>query len=236
MLRRERTLLQNLSENVRLCYERAAEARERADEMHDPEAKADFLTMERRWLLLARSYEFGERLADFTRENSRRVNSARAFEPPPELQTSACARPQEPILGRRGGRLTLRDWVNAHRLAFNMAGRVNVYGVNIPLTSDWAIQIGIAIRELAANSFKYGALGSNGCVTIIWTVEDKGEEKRNLVFIWDELYSRSETKPGYPGFGHAMLTRIVPARLNGTAFLELEAGALRWTLQAPLID
>jgi hypothetical protein len=57
-------LLHNLSERVRLCYERAAEARERAESLPDPEAKADFLAMEQRWLLLARSYEFGESLPD----------------------------------------------------------------------------------------------------------------------------------------------------------------------------
>jgi PAS domain S-box-containing protein len=71
-------LLQNLSEEIRLCYERAAEAKERADQLLDPEAKADFLNMERRWLLLARSYEFGERLDDFTRENARQVKRAGA--------------------------------------------------------------------------------------------------------------------------------------------------------------
>jgi hypothetical protein len=36
-------MLQNLSEHVRLCYERATEAKERANEVPDPEAKADFL-------------------------------------------------------------------------------------------------------------------------------------------------------------------------------------------------
>jgi PAS domain S-box-containing protein len=58
-------LLKNLSERVRLCYERAVEAREQAEKLTDPEAKADFLAMERRWLLLARSYGFGESLDDF---------------------------------------------------------------------------------------------------------------------------------------------------------------------------
>src|SRR5215472_18193147 len=72
-------VLQNLSDKVRLCYERAAEAKEDADETLDPEAKADFLNMERRWLLLARSYEFGERLGDFTQENSGPTNWARAI-------------------------------------------------------------------------------------------------------------------------------------------------------------
>jgi PAS domain S-box-containing protein len=63
----ERVLLKNLSERIRLCHDRAAEAYEHAQELSDPEAKADFLAMERRWLLLAQSYEFGETLGDFLR-------------------------------------------------------------------------------------------------------------------------------------------------------------------------
>jgi PAS domain S-box-containing protein len=76
-----RAVLQNLSEEIRLCYERAAEAKERADRMRDPQAKADFLNMERHWLRLASSYEFGERLDDFTRENERQAKWARAITP-----------------------------------------------------------------------------------------------------------------------------------------------------------
>lgn len=37
------------------CYRRAAEARRIADATTDPMAKADFLEVEQRWLLLARS-------------------------------------------------------------------------------------------------------------------------------------------------------------------------------------
>jgi PAS domain S-box-containing protein len=83
MLQGVSAALQNLSDEIRLCYERAAEAKERADQMLDPQAKADFLNMERRWLLLARSHEFGERLADFTRVNARQANLA------PEVHTQA---------------------------------------------------------------------------------------------------------------------------------------------------
>jgi PAS domain S-box-containing protein len=61
-LRKGDAVLVNLGDQVRLCCERAAEARRRADEVGDPEAKADFLNMERRWLLLARSYQFGDSL------------------------------------------------------------------------------------------------------------------------------------------------------------------------------
>jgi PAS domain S-box-containing protein len=58
-------MLQNLSEQILLCYERAAEAKQRAEETGDPKVKAEFLNTERRWLLLARSYQLSERLKDF---------------------------------------------------------------------------------------------------------------------------------------------------------------------------
>jgi PAS domain S-box-containing protein len=378
----------NLSDKITLCYERAAEAKERADEMLDPEAKADFLNMEKRWLLLARSYEFGERLDHFTRENSSRAKLARAFEPYTMLQASgaavfgkdkhsrmivanpAClsllgkrwddirgrndvewhtdrvqarnvisndhlviesnqahayeewfntplglrvilstkaplvdadgqivglvgvatditdrkkreeetkylqnelkqrlknslslvhaiaqqtinpgdglgrfeqrllayARSQELILHRLGTIVTLHDLVSAHRVAFNMASRVSVEGANVPLTPDWAIQIGIAIHELATNSVKYGALGSDGQVNIIWTVENIGKHRRDLVLGWHEIHGRLQTTPRHLGLGHTVLTHIVPARLNGIASLELKAGEVRWALRAPLIN
>jgi hypothetical protein len=39
------------------CYHRAADARAAADAAGDPGTKADFLDLERRWLILARNYE-----------------------------------------------------------------------------------------------------------------------------------------------------------------------------------
>lgn len=65
-------MLSDLDPQLRDCYERAAEAREKADATTDPALKAELLEMERRWLTLAKSYAFTESLDDFTQENSRR--------------------------------------------------------------------------------------------------------------------------------------------------------------------
>src|SRR5262245_5708354 len=58
-------MLEGLSEEIRLCFDRAAEAKRRADEAADPETRLDFLTIERRWLLLARSYQIGQSVDNF---------------------------------------------------------------------------------------------------------------------------------------------------------------------------
>jgi hypothetical protein len=41
----------------------------------DPKLKDDFLAMERSWLALARSYEFTQRLEDFSNETKRRIDN-----------------------------------------------------------------------------------------------------------------------------------------------------------------
>src|SRR5690349_10699632 len=65
-------MLNDLSEQIRLCYDRAEDAKQKAEATSDSALKADLLEMERRWLMLARSYAFGESLSDFTKENARR--------------------------------------------------------------------------------------------------------------------------------------------------------------------
>jgi hypothetical protein len=59
-------MLQKLSEQIADCYRYAADCRRKADAAIVPTEKREFLEIERRWVFLARSYEFTERLTDFT--------------------------------------------------------------------------------------------------------------------------------------------------------------------------
>jgi len=45
------------SDAIQECYLRAAEARRIAEGATDPNTRADFFALERRWLSLARSYQ-----------------------------------------------------------------------------------------------------------------------------------------------------------------------------------
>jgi hypothetical protein len=67
-------VLNNLSEQIRECLQHAEDCARKAATQPDPNLKEDFLTMERRWLFLARSYEFTERLDDFSDEAKRNVD------------------------------------------------------------------------------------------------------------------------------------------------------------------
>jgi hypothetical protein len=56
-------MVQQLSGEIAECYRRASESRDRAKLANDSALRQDFLDMERRWILLAHSYEFSERIS-----------------------------------------------------------------------------------------------------------------------------------------------------------------------------
>jgi hypothetical protein len=58
-------MLQNLSEEIRECLQRAEECRLLSKTALSLAAVKGYLDMEQRWLALARSYEFAERLSRF---------------------------------------------------------------------------------------------------------------------------------------------------------------------------
>jgi hypothetical protein len=68
-------VLKNLSVEIRECLQHAENCARQAAAQADPKLKEDFSEMERRWLFLARSYEFTERLGDFSDETKRQVDN-----------------------------------------------------------------------------------------------------------------------------------------------------------------
>src|SRR6516225_8976379 len=68
-----RVVLNNLSEQIRECLQHAEDCARKATAQSCPKLKQDFLDLERRWLYLARSYEFTERLTDFSGEMKRNM-------------------------------------------------------------------------------------------------------------------------------------------------------------------
>ena len=53
-------MLKNLSEEIRECYRHAEDCALKATTQTDPKQKENFFELERRWLFLARSWEFAE--------------------------------------------------------------------------------------------------------------------------------------------------------------------------------
>jgi hypothetical protein len=61
-------MLENLSDQVRECLRLAEDSARKAASQRDPKLRQDFLDMEARWLLLARSFELSQRLNAFSQQ------------------------------------------------------------------------------------------------------------------------------------------------------------------------
>jgi hypothetical protein len=69
-------VLNNLSEQIRECLRHAEECAQKAAELPNGSSfRQDFLQLEKRWLELARSIEFGEPLDNFTKSIAKRGQS-----------------------------------------------------------------------------------------------------------------------------------------------------------------
>ena len=69
-------MLQNLSQQVRECLQHAEDCAHQAEVEPDPNLARDFLDMERRWLGLARSWQFSEQLDTFSKHNKKTTQRA----------------------------------------------------------------------------------------------------------------------------------------------------------------
>ena len=69
-----RVVLNGLSKEIRECYRHAENCALNATAHNDAQLKQDFLDLEQRWLFLARSYEFSERLTDLSDEAKRQAD------------------------------------------------------------------------------------------------------------------------------------------------------------------
>jgi hypothetical protein len=85
-------MLQKISHQVANCYERAGESRARAAAADSEIDKTEFLNIERRWIMLARSYELSERITGFNDEIKRRLRVLIPPEPPhPAVPRPTCS-------------------------------------------------------------------------------------------------------------------------------------------------
>jgi hypothetical protein len=88
-------MLRKLSVQVQVCFDRALDAKRKADTTANPARKAEFRQFEKSWLVLAESYELTERLTDFTAENAgwrRRFNERRRVGARQDDEVCACKR------------------------------------------------------------------------------------------------------------------------------------------------
>ena len=98
----------------------------------------------------------------------------------------------------------LRDIVNQALMPFG-ANRFTITGPHVPIAANKALQLTMALHELATNAVKYGALSNaTGQVHIDWTVLDDPSGTR-LRICWEERGGPTVQPIDHKGFGSKLI-------------------------------
>jgi two-component sensor histidine kinase/integral membrane sensor domain MASE1 len=113
--------------------------------------------------------------------------------------------------------------------------RVTSEGPELILNPKAAEQIGLALHELGTNAAKHGAFSvPTGAVMIQWGLEKDGSANEGqLRFGWIERGGPTVKESKNNGFGHMVITKIVPESLQGEASLQFQSEGVSWTLVVP---
>jgi PAS domain S-box-containing protein len=134
--------------------------------------------------------------------------------------------------------LTRKNWESAtiEEIAGTALGpfchpsRCQIGGPDVRISPQTAVNLTLALHELATNAAKYGALSNDtGTISIHWTVaEDR------LELTWAEQGGPPVVAPERRGFGTRMIERTLASEFGGQVELEFRREGVRCTVVAPI--
>ncbi len=111
--------------------------------------------------------------------------------------------------------------------------RLNICGGPVQLGPKPALQLALALHELATNALKYGALSNGtGRVRLDWSGASGGSADQ-FQFGWTETGGPTVAPPSRKGFGSRLIERVTAAEFAGEVKLDYAPGGVSWRLTAP---
>src|SRR4029079_2900629 len=114
--------------------------------------------------------------------------------------------------------------------------RIVLSGPEVPLSSQVALSLGMAIHELTTNAAKFGALSIfGGRVEVNWCVTIDAT-RHTLVFDWVESGGPPVVLPLRQGFGSRLLAFVLPGQIQAKTQIDYapEGVRIRCTLPLPM--
>ncbi|HEY8591526.1 MAG TPA: PAS domain S-box protein [Sphingomicrobium sp.] len=134
--------------------------------------------------------------------------------------------------------LTHRNWdsalmtdvVSAAMAPFCSNERCAISGPPLFIPPQTAVNLALALHELATNAAKYGSLSNrDGRIDVHWTTESG-----RLHLTWRESGGPEVTPPDRRGFGSRMIERTLASEFGGTVELRFEPSGVTCQVSAPL--
>ncbi|KEC56512.1 sensor histidine kinase [Bartonella koehlerae] len=131
-----------------------------------------------------------------------------------------------------------RELVHSQTLGYVIkeTERFSLEGIDPYLFPNAALHIGLAFHELIVNSLSFGALSQEkGSVCVRCEVHTKMNGETQLLITWNENFAAETPLSNHKKacFGSAVLEKIVPVSVNGSASLKLTEEGIIYCLWVP---
>ncbi|OWV93685.1 histidine kinase [Rhizobium sp. R72] len=115
------------------------------------------------------------------------------------------------------------------------AGPMPITGLNVHLTPNAAVHVGLALHELIVNSATYGAIAGSTPAVTLSCHEIASAGRRAIEVSWAETLCDATEVHEFSenSFGKTVLERVVPSSVNGKAELTLVPGRIEYHLTIP---
>ncbi len=111
-----------------------------------------------------------------------------------------------------------------------LGDRLRLDGPDVRLAAETAVNVLLAVHELASNAREHGALSAEaGGIDLEWTVHEGRME-----LAWTETGGPPPAPPERQGFGLRMLLSGLPRSFGGVASVDFPPAGLRYAVSAPL--
>jgi two-component sensor histidine kinase len=108
-------------------------------------------------------------------------------------------------------------------------GPLPVTGLNVHLTPNAAVHVGLALHELIVNSATFGAIAGGAPSVTLDCQETILSDRKAIRVSWVEMLPNANATHEFSdnSFGRIVLERVVPSSVNGKADLRLTPGTHR---------
>jgi len=114
--------------------------------------------------------------------------------------------------------------------------RIIIEGPQVNLPASAVQTMSLAIHELATNAQKHGSLAhEEGRLNVTWRLETIKDDRRRLIFDWDE-HGAKKLASGRPpgGFGRTLIEQALPASLGAKTIFEITKQGVHCRIELPL--
>ncbi len=114
-------------------------------------------------------------------------------------------------------------------------GPLPVTGLNVHLTPNAAVHVGLALHELIVNSATFGAIAGGAPAISLDCRETMHGDRKAISVTWIETLPNADEVHEFSdnSFGRIVLERVVPSSVNGKADLHLTPGRIEYNLLIP---